>query len=83
MLRSNNSVATLTMGSRLSAKRKGPWGRKCVYVWNTLSQMGESASMKPNDSQVDFGSYTHVRVVNVQSLGWKVNKHQIEPPRHH
>jgi len=43
MLRSNNSVATLTMGSWLSVKCKGPWGGKCVYVWNTLSQMGESA----------------------------------------
>ncbi len=35
--------------------------------------MGENARDEANDSKMHchFESYTHVRVMNVQSLGWK------------
>jgi hypothetical protein len=41
--------------------------------------------MEPNDFQVHshFGSYTHVGVVNVQSLGWKGKQAPNQAPRHH
>jgi hypothetical protein len=38
-----NIVATLTLGLQQSVKCKGLWGWKCVYVWNTFSQMEENA----------------------------------------
>jgi hypothetical protein len=67
-------VITLTLGLQLSVKCKGQWDQESVFGCETHFHKWEKMQgMEPNDSQVHshFGNHTHVRVTNVQHLGWK------------
>jgi hypothetical protein len=67
-------VITLTLGLQLSVKCKGPWDQESVFRCEIHFHKWEKMQgMEPNDSQVQshFGNCIHVRVTNVQNLGWK------------
>jgi len=67
-------VITLTLGSWLSVKCKGPWGQENVFRCETHFHKWEKVQgMKPNDFQVHFHfeNCIHAGIANVQSLGWK------------
>ncbi len=69
-------VVTLTLDLQLSGECKGPWGQENVFECETHFLTiggGGVQGMEPNDPQrcSHFGNCTCVKVLNVQSFGWK------------